>query len=641
MTVIETTWRETWAPPDRRPIYEALQEDLVFGNESPFPGAFDIANSPQIKEPLDRIFEDETRRVLVSGAAQLAKTLMGLIFIIGCIKRRPGLTTWNGQTDDAIKKVCEDKAWPLFRRSKIISQLLPRDLNKRRIRSVVFPHMSLRFQTASENNAHSDTVKNQVNDERHLWQPGLIHKFLSRVGSMPDHKILDLSTGSVKTAEQILEDGTILELGDDFFNDWQMGSRSIWSVCCPKCGDAQPLVMTHRDAAGRPLRDKKGKPVYGFTWEENDVTRPGGRWHFAEVSRTVRWHCIYCRHELEDTKENIVRLNEPANGAGYVATNPLHDPAIWSYRFPAWVSPLVGWSTIVKEWLRSQESARAGDYLAVKTVIQNRFAEAWDESVTLGEDSKASGDYDLDAWAEDPDGRFAVGRIFLTVDRQKKHGTHFWVVARIWNDAGESRLIGYWKLFSWEEVRAKQVEIGIKDRRVLVDSGDEAAEVYGQCVLYGWTALKGEDTEYFLHPNPRKGKAPIQRYYSKPTKGDPVMGKAARKLDPKVRKAMARRRTAQLFRWSTPGVRDILAAFIAGNSHYWGRPSQDPEHYAEHLDSEVKKTVRDRRGRERAMWVQIKADNHARDCEAMQVVAALMAGILKGSMEPEETPAPT
>lgn len=638
MTVIEKLWRAAWAPPDRRPIYEALADDLVFGNDSPFPGAFDIANSPQIKEPLDKLFEDDTRRVLVSGAAQLAKTLMALIFVIGCIMRRPGLTTWNGQTDDAIKKVCEDKAWPLFRRSRMVSDLLPKDLNKRRIRSIVFPHMSLRFQTASENNAHSDTVLNQINDERHLWQPGLIHKFLSRVGSMPGHKVLDLSTGSVKTAEQILDDGTILELGDDFFNDWQAGSRSVWSVCCPRCNALQPLVLTHRDAAGRTLKDKDGEPIYGFKWDENAITRPGGRWHFAEVMRTVRWRCRECGHELEDTPENIRTLNDPGQGAQYVATNPLHDPSVWSYRFPAWVSPLVGWRKIVLEWLRSQEAARAGDYLAVKTVIQNRFAESWDESITLGDESRGSADYSLDAWAEDPDGRFAAGRMFMTVDRQKRGGTHFWVVVRMWNEIGESRLVWFGKLFSYAEIRSKQIEHAIKDHRVLIDSGDEAAEVYGQCVLYGWVALKGEDTESFAHPNPRNPKQQIRKFFSRSAKGDPILGKNARKLTPEVRKAMAKRRYAKLYRWSTISVRDILAALIAGNSKYWGRPKDEPMGYADQLDSEVKKIVVDKRGRERAMWVAVKLDNHARDCEAMQVVAALMSGVLRGSTDEDEVP---
>jgi hypothetical protein len=637
MTAIETAYRESWRPPDRRPIYESLKDDLVFGNESPFPGGFDINNSPWIKEPLDKISEDIVKRVLVSGGAQLAKTLLGLIFVISCIKRRPGLTTWNGQTDDAIKKICEDKAWPLFRRSKMINELLPRDANKRRIKSIVFPHMSLRFQSASENNAHGDTVKNQVNDERHLWLPGMIHKFKSRVGSMPDHKILDLSTGSVKLAEQFLEDGTLLELGDDFFNDFHAGSRSIWSVHCPKCGDQQPLVMTHRDANNRILRNKKGDPQYGFVWEDNSTTRPGGRWNYAEVARTVRWHCVHCGHEIPDSYDNILALNSLENGAGYVVTNTLHDPEIWSYRYPAWVSPIVGWGTIVKEWLRAQEAARAGDYLAVKTVIQNRFAEAWDESVTLGEDSKPTGDYDLDKWNDEEDPRFAGGcRIFMTVDRQKKGGTHFWILIRAWNDAGESRLIDYLKVFSWDEVAAKQAEYNIQGHRVLVDSGDETAEVYGQCVLHGWTALKGEDAEHFKHPNPRNPKEPILRYYSQPTKGDPVLGKSARKLDPAVRKAMSKRRYAKLYRWARGPVQDILAAFISGESHYWGRAKIEPQHYADHLDSEVKKHVRDKRGRDRAMWVQVKPDNHARDLEAMQVAALLMARILRGSMDVSE-----
>ncbi len=621
MNAIEKTWGQAWEPIDRRPIYEVLSDDLVFGNESPFPGAFDIRNSPAMKAPLDALSNDEVRRVSVSAAAQMFKTLLGLVFVIYCIKKRPGLTTWNGQTKDAISKVCEDKAWPLFRRCKSLDTLMPGDRHKKRTRSIVFPHMSLRFQSASENNAHSDTVKNQINDERHLWLPGMIHKFLSRVGSMPDHRVLDLSTGSVKIAEEKLADGTVIEIGDDFFTDWHSGTQEVWHVRCPKCRQLQPLAWKH----ARP--DADGKPVFGIAWDENEKTRPGGRWNFAAVRQTARWRCLLCRHGVADSRENRRALNALENGATYVAQNPDADPRSRSFRAPAMSSELVEWGTLVVEWIKATEAGRAGDYLPLKTFIQHRLAEAWDESVTLTAASNPTGDYEIgDEWKVA--GELAEDRRFLTVDRQAGRGSdgvHFWALARCWSRDHGSRLLAFRRLESYAEIRAMQTELAIPDKRVLIDAGDESNEVYTQCAKFGWTALMGRDREYFAWPNPRQPRKPIRKLFSTPGRADPMKGKRKKEL------SRTGTRYARLIQWCTPGVRDILAALIAGNSTYWGRPKDEPEDYADQLNSEIKKQVRGKGGRLRWIWQQIRLDNHGRDCEAMQLVAALISGLIDTS----------
>jgi hypothetical protein len=667
---IERVWRAAWQPFDRRPIYESLAQDLVLGSESPYPGPFDIRNSGWIKEPLDALAQDHVRRVAVSGAAQLAKTLLGLIFVIWCVLRRPGLTTWNGQTDDAIKKVAEDKAWPLFRRCKSLKPLMPADRNKQRIRSIVFPHMSLRFQSASENNAHSDTVKNQVNDERHLWTPGLIHKFLSRVGSMPNHKILDLSTGSTKHADEKLADGTIREVGDDFFNDWNAGTREIWSVCCPGCGRLQPLAWKHRDHEGQEILDGNGKPVFGIVWDENETTRPSGRWAFAQVRKTARWRCQAdtlgikryrhvkrggaeirqeikdpCRFELTDSPDNIRQLNDIDRGARYQVTNPLADSIHRTFRFPAMVSELVGWGTLVVEWLKALDAAKAGDFGPLKTFVQNRLAEAWDESVTLTAESLATGDYELGAdWLDDA-GVPKCERRFITVDVQEKGGRHYWALCRDWSAIGESRLRYFDKLFAWEEIRAKQLELGIPDKRVIVDSadGNNTREIYEVCCRYGWTAFQGVDRESFPHPNPRQPSKPIMKLWSRSVKGDPSLGarvkaKGTRAGRRAVKLYAGARRFATLYRWSNPSIKDILARLLSNSWKYWGRPSNEPREYTNQVNSEIKKQERDKRGRMRWIWKQTRDDNHARDLEAMQVVAAMMSGLLVAEADAKAEP---
>ena len=48
-----------------------------------------------------------------------------------------------------------------------------------------------------------------------------------------------------------------------------------------------------------------------------------------------------------------------------------------------------------------------------------------------------------------------------------------------------------------------------------------------------------------------------------------------------------------------------------------------PEDYAEQINSEIKKQMPDGSWK----WTQVRANNHFWDCEAMQVLAACMAGL--------------
>ncbi len=675
MSFIESLRRANWRPIDRRPIYESLADDLILPPGTPYPGPFHIDNSPWIKEPLDAIAEDGCKRVLVSGAAQLGKTLFGIIFVIWCLFRRPGLTTWNGQTDPAIRKFAEDKAWPLLRACKSLIARLPADRNTIRTRAIVFPNGSLRFQGASENNAHGDTVLNQINDERHLWQPGLIHKFDSRVGSMPNAKQLDLSTGSLKFGTEELPDGSEREFGDDFFNQCRDATREVWSVKCPACERLQPLAWKHRDADGNDVLDEKQQPVFGIVWDETETTRPGGRWNFGAVRKTARWRCAAdalgirryriekrggarirqeitepCRFELPETPENIRALNSLQSGAQYVRTNPLADPSIRSFRFPAMVSELVGWGTLVVEWLKATGSAYAGDFGPMKTFVQNRLAEAWDSSVQMHAESKPTGDYDLgDTWLT-PDGSPVEARRCMSIDRQRGRngeGLHFWAVCRDISADHGSRLVWFGRLDSYEACREKQHELKIQDNRVIIDAGDQAREVYAVCCKYGWTAFAGRDVDYFTWSHANGPKIPIRKLWSRRINGDPIGVRKKTKAQagrPALRIPLGALRFARLFLWARTPVQDILAALIAGNSAYWGRPRNEPREYTEQLNSEVKKQIRDRRGRQRYMWVATREDNHARDCEAMLVVAALMSGLLKPDIasagDPPPNPAP-
>jgi hypothetical protein len=65
-----------------------------------------------------------------------------------------------------------------------------------------------------------------------------------------------------------------------------------------------------------------------------------------------------------------------------------------------------------------------------------------------------------------------------------------------------------------------------------------------------------------------------------------------------------------------------------GDGVAWEIPADVPRDWLNQIDTEVLKERPDKDGKPETRWVRIQRDNHAWDCEAMQVVAAMIVGIL-------------
>lgn len=648
VSALALAWRLAWRPPERRPIYEFAAEHIEFGAESPFPGKFSVVNTPFIKEPLDELRRDEIDKISLSGVAQSAKSTLASLFAADCVANNPGSFTWNSPTKDAAKKTAEKKLWTIFRRCKPIRDKIPPKCGFLTIR---FPDAPFYVQTASEGNAHGDTVRYQVNDDLQIWESGMLGKFEKRTEAFADgkgRKIINLMTGCRKFSEERLPDGTLIERGDDAFEDWMKGTRSLWSVHCPNplCRHVQPMVWQHRGKDGKPLKDFHGNPFYGIIWDTNEITKPGGRWNWDAVKRTARWRCRKCAHEVADTRANRRAINSPDNGARYIQTNPAPVPNHWSGRYPAMASELIAWGQLVVEFLYAMDCAAVGNLVPLQEFVMNRLADAWFEGESADNDSKPTGDYKLgDKWLNPNTGEPMVkldkaGKPYryLLVDQQKEGGRHFKVLCREFAEGGASRKIGYWPRFDTiEEVRALQIELGVKDARVGFDVGDgnDVVENYELIARYGWTGLKGSGAEGFDHIETNSGRK-IVKAFSKKWYGDPAVGKAKTKGEKVKIHAAAQRRggihragLALCFHWSNPLVKDMLARLKAGLGVYWGRPEDECEEYKDGLDSEAKvEEFNTRTGRSYLRWKAFKKNNHPWDLENMALVMAMMSGIL-------------
>lgn len=650
-SAVHRAWRAAWRPPERRPIYEFAAEHICFGAESPFPGAFKVANTPFVRAPLDALRRDDIEIVDLSGFAQSAKSTAASLFTADCVLHNPGSLTWNSPTKDAARKAAEKKLWPIFRRCKPIADKIP---PKSGFLTIRFPDAPLYVQTASEGNAHGDTVRYQVNDDVHIWLPGRLEQFEKRTAAFSGQgrKIFNLSTGQTKTHEERLPDGTLIERGCDAFESWMKGTRSLWSVRCPACKQVQPLAWRHRGEDGRLMQHADGRPVFGIEWTTNESTRPGGRWDWAAVAKTARWHCrnSSCGHEISDTRANRRALNSPAKGADFVDTNPAPMPGRWSGRYPAMASELLPWGKLVTEWLYANDCLAAGNIKPLEEFVMNRLAEPFFDGHTSEGDRRGSSDYKLaDPWLDEA-GLPCESKRFLLVDTQEEGGFHLKALLRVATVEGRSRHYGYWnKLTNFEELRALQLEQNVTDARVLVDVGDgnNVREIYAAIARYGWTGLKGSAAEGFPHPCPRNPGQTILRPWSRAFYGDPQVGKAKAKGKPgrPKGKGAARRPArpgglipglARCYHWSNPMVKDVLARLRAGEGVYWGRPSDEDPEYTDGLYSEVRKQFLGRNGRPFWRWSPVKRNNHPWDMECEAIVAMLMSGLLTPPEPPPE-----
>ena len=522
-------WRTFWKPPERRPIYEWAGEHIRFGSESPFPGPFRIGNTPGAKTPLDKLRDDNIEIVSLSAVAQWSKSTIASIFVADNTVNNPGPGTWNSPTKDAAKKTAEKKIWPIFRRcAPILAKLPP----KCGFLSIRIPDAPFSIQTASIGNADGDSVKYQVNDDLQskAWEPGMLGRFLKRTAAFAGmgRKVLNLMTGCTKHTEDRQPDGSVIEHGDDAYEDWHAGTRSLWNVVCPTCKHRQPLVWEHRAADGRKLRTAAGQPVYGIVWDTDETTKPGGawkegkyvggKWNPGAVACTARWKCVACPEEVADTRENRHALNALENGADYVDTNPFPQPKRWSGRFPAMGNELIAWGTLVVEFLSALDNAAVGNLEPLREFVQNRLAEAWFAGESSTTEAEATGDYRTgDEWL-DEEGKSRVkldknGKPYryLLADQQKD-GELFKVLVREFGEGGISRKVAYHpEVKSHAEIELLRIKYGVTKPRAGLDVGDgnQVVENYRAVAFYGLDRPEGRRSRRL--PASRGGSGRVHR----------------------------------------------------------------------------------------------------------------------------------
>ncbi len=541
-------------------------------------------------EPFNALKDLRIREVNLMSSPRCGKTLIGELYMLHFVTNNAGNMAWLQSSDEMVAKMKALRMVPLMMGCPPVKAMIP-DQTKFIItkNKISFPHMNIILAGAKIRALQSIGYKAIVGDEVWLWEQGFIGEARARLQDFQHtSKFLLLSQGGVD--------------GDEWTTTFNQAPIYEWGWVCPKCKKEQELVWSKLRADGT---------YSGIIWPKNNKTFVDDKWVYEAAGDSATLQCHYCNHDVHDNPQNRRYLNDTGV---YVCTKSEGNPKRKSFRWNALANIEIAFKDLVIEYLQAKDIfAREGNKIPLQEFHQKRLAKSWNMTNQQVSSKIITAEYDpLEKYGDYK---------FLTIDVQKDH---FWYLIRSWCKNGESRLIKYGKVSTYDEIRKIQIDNGVRDQCVFIDSGNMSTQVYSKCVQYShvgvvngkkvnlsWVALKGWDATDFPHPDNTK------RLYSTETRGDPNLGIGAKG------------KTCPLYKWSNRSVKDILFHLRDGKGVKWLCNNVDSE-YEKQLNSEILVRTLDKRTNKEKFIYQKKigVDNHLLDCEAMSIVGACFVNII-------------
>ncbi len=151
----------------------------------------------------------------------------------------------------------------------------------------------------------------------------------------PRAKELMTCTPTVKNASRIEE-------------EYLLSSQGEWNVPCPHCGEMQPLVWSGLKWDGTP-----GLPGFDVWYE-----------------------CAACAARIDEHQKTAL-----IDRGRWIHAHPERLGDVWGGHMTAIATPYGGleWRTLVEEWLHATARAKVGDTEPLKTFVNVRLAETWED----------------------------------------------------------------------------------------------------------------------------------------------------------------------------------------------------------------------------------------------------------------------
>lgn len=591
-------WVNGWEPYDRRPASQIAAE-LVRNVGGAFGDKFDLKKTPWNIAPLDGVATfDSLGRARVRTWThvkpnQAGGSLAGECALCIWLKRGTGGDVQNNWEDN-------DKALDRWdkRLEKILkatlSDMWPTDRTKAKRGLVIFDKFNLTVQGVfTEDNLDSDSVKYQLNEEVHNWEPGRLAKAYKRTTAFLDSCVrFNISNAS--------------EIGSELHKAFLSGTQRVWETECPACKKRHAMhAELYRD--GR---------IGGLKYDSKGCKREDGSYDYNKMKSSVHYEFDCCGYRVYDNEKEREKLFADYSAPRNSGAPPTNESTI----LEAVSIPYIPFIELIQEKHSALFALNHGDpepWWIYLTHRECRFIDKGEdrpivEVVTLTPTMTKNREGMPDRVAR-----------FAALDRQRGRVSrgetpHWWLVIRDFNAKGDSQLV-------WEgkcSTSGNAVEIinrhGVRPTSVVADSGDGSTttDVYRFCLENGFNAIKGSGEAYFSHKNGGR------KIFSEEDKLHRMLNAPPARPDNPGEEPL-------FWLYSKAGIRDRLFWVRGSDMIKWSVPSDVSQDYLAHMDAErMNERKHPRTGETITEFVQVRKRNDLFVCECYCIMLAEMAQLI-------------
>ena len=583
-------------------VSDWCEENLTLSSrQTEAPGPFRTSVRPYTRELLECWKDRTVAEVTLCWGAQTAKTTTLMAGLAWAIANDPGPALWIMPTRELARSFSKSRWQPFVEDSGALRQQCPVDTRD-------MTHLEQHFRSCTLNFIGSNSPASLSSRPIRLLIADELDKFSKQGGRRDEAGAFELAELRTKSygRSKIFRCSTPTSTSGDIWQRYLAGDQRRWFMPCPHC----QVWITYE--------------WKGVKWQAGGKGSDGA-WDFQAVRETAHYECPKCAGRImERDRLSMIRKGEwrPGQAAAMRGERSYHLSSLYS------PSEKCSFAALAVKFLRDR-----GSLTGLQGFVNGELAEPWVDQTM--ESTRVEVIAPRDAKPLDD----AI--VVLSVDVQLKSPL-FWLVARSWDKAGNSRLVAAANCDDWESVRRLQLTLGIPDNRVVVDSGYNASEVYSRCLrqgrliarsgvlplFVGWVPAKSRDRQVLWTDH--SGRRPSPWFFSKAA------------LEPGLQAELP------LLEWNADYLRDVLQRLRDGKvTHRWERielPAKvevpgvvmvDEDVYSGHLDSWHRKpVVVGRRGKVEVLWTgrAQKVADHLLDCELLQVVFASVHRRLNLSM---------
>jgi phage terminase large subunit GpA-like protein len=530
--------------------------------------------------PQMRAFADPKVKTGVEMAcAQGGKTQKMLVCAFWALDQDPASMMWLTPSEKFSKKFYKSRLKPSLDLCEPLQRRLPSGRHQSNMFEISFSTGGFFLANAgSVPEVSGHPIRYLIIDEEKDYKPGMVEYALVRTRSKPDLKIWRMST-----PDHFEDTIHLAALG---------GSQDHWHLYCPAC-------FKRHQVRWRNIRYLNTGLTVNEVWYECPT----------EVGRDSQDRPITCGRRWHDVPEDRLAILDKGD---YVSHNPGAPYPSWIYNVV--VPPWASWTDAAELWLKAMQAKDKGDYEPWKRFMNDTAVEPWQDQAADKTPEVVKFPYELRSYHKKID-RFP-GEIMrgFGVDVQQRD---FRAVVRGFDVAAGSKLLYAGRISTFDDLRQMQLDFGIEDRFVFLDSAHQGEMVFAACAEYGWFAVVGSSEHFFSHP--------------KKDLAGRTIGHVQKPFST-VRDVWSykRGRNAKLITLATSRLKDITAFFRDGKAGVnWEIGTDTPDEYIRQVYNQFKvERMNERTKKLELVWPDRRED-HYWDAEYFLTAMAIMAGVIR------------